>query len=78
MTDQEFNGYSINQINALIERKKEEDKRQEYLSALICSVLANINRGKGKSFNASDFMQKEEKKKQNISEMVNLLKAFTK
>ena len=68
----------MNQITALIERKKEDEKRQEYLSALICSVLANINRGKGKSFSPADFMQKEEKKKQNIDEMIVMLKVFTK
>ena len=48
-------------------------------SALICSVIANVNRGKGKSYTPFDFMPKEKEKKKvmNINEMVEILKQIT-
>lgn len=52
-----------------------------YNSALICSVIANVNRKKGKAFDPSDFMPKEKtkkKKKMSIAEMVEALKGITK
>lgn len=51
-----------------------------YNSALICSVIANVNRKKGKAFEPSDFMPKDKKKKKkkmSINEMVEALRGIT-
>lgn len=77
LTDEEYNGYSLQQINALTERHKEQKKENEYLSAMVCSVIANVNASKGKSYKPSDFMRKE-KKKQTIEEMLFIFQALAK
>lgn len=49
-------------------------------SALICSVIANVHRKKGKAFSPDDFMPKEKPKKQkamSINDMVEVLKLVT-
>lgn len=76
MTDEEFNRYSLAQIRALIERHEMNKKEQEYYHALICSVIANVNRQKGKSFKPKDFMRKENKK-QTIDEMIMVLQGVS-
>lgn len=78
LSDEEFYKYSIMQINELIERKQADIKEREYFSALICSVIANVNRGKGKSYKPTDFMRREEKKKQTTKDMLQVLKNFVK
>ena len=77
LSDDEYNSYSLHQINALTERHKEQKKESEYLSAMICSVIANVNSSKGKSYKPSDFMRKE-KKKQNVEEMLLIFQALAK
>ena len=55
-----------------------DDRRvAEYHSALICAVLANINRPKnGKRFKPTDFMSREKKKK-STEELLEALKYIT-
>ena len=77
LSDDEYNSYSLHQINALTERHKEQKKESEYLSAMICSVIANVNSSKGKSYKPSDFMRKE-KKKQTVEEMLLIFQALAK
>jgi hypothetical protein len=63
----------------LIERHKQKLSADNYNSALICSVIANVNRNKGKAFQPSDFMPKDQNKKKvmPIDEMLEVLKAIT-
>ena len=63
----------------LLERHKQKQSADMYNSALICSVIANVNRQKGKMFQPSDFMPKEtiKKKIMPIDEMLEVLKAIT-
>ena len=63
----------------MIERMKERRSAELYSSALICSVIANVNRGKGRPFSPADFMPKEERKKKvmSIDEMLESLKVIT-
>jgi hypothetical protein len=75
LTDQEFGSYSLKQIRALTERYNTERKEQEYLHALICSVIANTK--SKKSFKPKDFMRKEKQKAQTAEEMYQLLKVVT-
>ncbi len=76
LSDDEYNTYSLEQINALTDRHKEQKKETEYLSALLCSVIANVNKGKGKSYKPSDFMRKE-KKMQTTEQMLMILQALS-
>ena len=76
MSDDEFNRYTLSQIRALISRYENEKKEQEYFHALICSVIANVNSGKGKIFKPKDFMRKENKK-QTTEEMLMILQALS-
>ena len=77
LSDEEYNRYNLHQINALTERHKEQKKENEYLSAMICSIIANVNSSKGKSYKPSDFMRKE-KKKQTVDEMLLIFQALVK
>ena len=78
LSDEEFENYTLDKLNALSQRYKEKIQQEEYFHALICSVIANVNRGKGKSFKPSDFMRKEEKKQQSLENMINVLQKFVK
>jgi hypothetical protein len=51
-------------------------KREQYRFALVCSVIANANRSKGKAFKPEDFMPKERKKKQSWQEQLQFLQMF--
>ncbi len=63
----------MEEVNALTEAYEAKRKEQEYYSALICSVLANINKGKnGKTYKPDDFMRKV-KKRQTVQEMQSML-----
>ena len=55
----------MKELNALIERYKNAHDWLNYRVALICTVMANIWRGKGtKVFKPADFMPGAERKKQ--------------
>lgn len=62
----------------LCHRHREAKRAELFNSALICSVIANVHRGKGKPYKPDDFMPKEKKKeKMTINEMVEMLKVVT-
>lgn len=55
----------------LSDRHNERIKREQFYSAMICSVIANTNRGKGsRSFKPSDFMPAEKKIRQTWQEQL--------
>jgi hypothetical protein len=51
-------------------------KRENYRFALVCSVIANANRSKGRPFRVEDFMPKEKKKRQTWQQQLQFLQAF--
>lgn len=79
LNDEQFWRLTIKQFNKLVERHKQNKRAELFNSALICSVIANVNRGKGKPFQPSDFMPKEKKRQPKMSpeEMVEILRMIT-
>jgi hypothetical protein len=63
----------------LCHRHREQQRAELFNSALICSVIANVNRGKGKAFSPMDFMPKEKEKKKvmSMNDMIDILKQVT-
>jgi len=51
-------------------------KRENYRFALVCSVIANANRSKGRPFRVEDFMPKEKKKRQTWQQQLQFLQTF--
>jgi hypothetical protein len=51
-------------------------KREHYRFALVCSVIANAHRSKGKPFKPDDFMPRERRKKQTWQEQLQVLQQF--
>ena len=54
---------TLAQFDALARRYKDEQRRLDYRSAMICSILAEINRDRKRRprpFSPDDFMPKEE------------------
>ena len=80
LTNDEFWSITLAELNVLMERRAYDLERQDYHAALICSVLANINRDprKGKTYSPSDFMftRKESPKKQTPQDMLEIIKVF--
>ena len=65
LSDEEFWGLTLAQFNALAERYIAEQKSKDYRAALICSIIAEVNRNvkkRAKPFTAEDFMPKEHRK----------------
>ncbi len=79
LTEDQFWRLTLEEFNSLCHRHKEKQRAELFNSALICSVIANVNRGKGKAYTPLDFMPKEKKKPKpmSINEMVDLLKQVT-
>ena len=79
LTEDQFWRLTINEFNSLCDRHKEAKRTELFNSALICSVIANVHRRKGKAFSPSDFMPKEKKKqkKMSVDELVDVLKMVT-
>jgi len=72
---------TLAQFDALSQRYIEEQKKLDSRAALICAVLANINRNpkkKNKAFTVEDFMPKYEKGKrvQSAEEMLETVKLW--
>ena len=69
--EEEFWALTIKEFNALVERY---DNNQEWLNhraALICTLLANIWRGKNsKVYTLGDFMPKEKSRQQTAKQML--------
>jgi len=57
LSEHEFWHLTLAQLDALVKRHTDEQERQDYRAALICAVLANINRKKNsRTFQPRDFM----------------------
>ena len=72
---------TLAQFDALVRQHIEEQKKLDSRTALICTVLANINRNpkkKSKAFTVEDFMPKYEKAKETKSaeEMLETVKLW--
>ncbi len=80
LTSEQFWRLTLKEFNKLCDRHT-QDKRAELLnSALICSVIANVHRKKGKAYSPEDFMPKDKpkkKKEMSIDDMVEVLKQIT-
>jgi hypothetical protein len=79
LSDEEFWNLTPIQLNALLHRFLEAQKRLDGRTALICAVLANIYRDpkKHEPFTIEDFMPGEKKpKKQTPEEMLEKIKAW--
>ena len=70
--EEEFWELTLKEFNALIGRYKDTHDWLNYRTALICSVLANIWRGrKGRVFSPEDFMPGAERRAQTPKQMWN-------
>ena len=81
LSSNEFWHLTLAQFDALVRQHIEEQKKLDSRTALICTVLANINRNpkkKSKSFTVEDFMPKYEKAKETKSaeEMLETVKLW--
>ena len=79
LTEDEFWNLSIDEFNALLKRHNLKQEREDSRAAMICTVIANIFRGKGKPYKITDFMPSKPRQKRNQTpvEMVEMLKCFT-
>jgi hypothetical protein len=79
LTNEQFWRLTLKEFNSLCLRHREKQRAELFNSALICSVIANVNRKKGKTFSPMDFMPKEKKKPKQMSanELVEVLKQIT-
>jgi hypothetical protein len=78
LSEEDFWRLTLKEFNMLCHRHRERRRAELFNSALICSVIANVHRGKGKPYKPDDFMPKEKtNKKMTTEEMVEMLKAIT-
>jgi hypothetical protein len=77
ISEEEFWELSTDQFNALLKRHNLKQEREDSQIAMICAVIANIFRGKGKPYKIKDFMPGKPKRKQTPEEMVEILKGYT-
>jgi len=71
LSDEEFWHLTLAQFNALAKRYDEQQERQDYRAALICTVLAEINRDRKKRprpFKPEDFMPKRGRKQKPMTD----------
>ena len=83
LSDSEFWHLTLAQFDALLRRYIEEQKKLDGRAALICTVLANINRNpkkRSKAFTVEDFMPKYEKERKvkSAEEMLETVKLWDK
>ena len=81
LSDREFWHLTLAQLDALVRQYTEEQKKLDGRTALICTVLANINRNpkkKSKAFTVEDFMPKYEKERKvkSAEEMLETVKLW--
>lgn len=65
LSEEAFWGLTLAQFNALAEQHAEVERRKDYRAALICSVIAEVNRDRKrriKAYSPSDFMPQEKEK----------------
>ena len=80
LSDREFWNLTLAQFDALVRRYKDEQRRLDYRSAMICSILAEINRDRKrriKPFSPEDFMPKEEAEERDDPKMKRALERIS-
>lgn len=77
LTDAQFWRLSLREFFYLMKRHNAEQERRDLRAALICSVIANVNRDpkKGKSYQPKDFMPKK-RQQQTPEQMLQTVKAL--
>jgi len=73
--EKEFWGLTLAQFDALAERWLETEESADYRAALVCSVVANVNRDRrkrAKPFGPRDFMPDRRGRKNKQSDWRNL------
>ena len=85
LSEEEFWNMTPGQYDLLarwhLKREEAKEERLDYRAALICSVIANVNRDskkKSKPFQPQDFMPKKQvvKKRQTPEDMLEVVKAL--
>ena len=80
LSDREFWDLTLAQFDALARRYKDEQRRLDYRSAMVCSILAEINRDRKrriKPFSPEDFMPKEEAEERDDPKMERALRRIS-
>jgi len=78
LTESAFWSLTLRKLALLIKRHSLEQERQDYRSAMICTLLYNINRGKGKkALSPTDFMPRAKTEK-TAEQMFQTVKALNK
>ena len=78
LAEDEFWGLTLIELNALIERRGDSNDRQNYRTALLCSVIANTVRNrkkKARPFTPEDFLPKKRHGAQTAEQMLAQVKA---
>ena len=69
LTEEQFWRLSLNEFMLLVDRHKEQQRRDDWRAALICATLANVN--SKKKYQPKDFMPKEKSRgKKDSKDMV--------
>lgn len=79
LSEEEFHDMTFEQFHYLADRVKENERRLDRRAALICSVIANVNRNKkkrSKPYGVEDFMPRE-KKKQTWQQQLKFVEGLT-
>lgn len=79
LSEREFWGLTLAQLNSLAERFASEQEMLNYRGALICSVIAEVNRNKKKRsrpYTFKDFMPKKRRGKLTGEEMLERIVAM--
>jgi len=81
LTTEQFWGCTLKEFEKKIEAFKALEKKQDFRTAQICAIIANVNRDskkKRRPYQPKDFMPKEkEKRQQTWQEQYELMKRFT-
>lgn len=78
LSEKEFWGLTLAQFNSLAKLYASEQETLNYRVALVCSVIAEVNRDKkkrSKPYTPSDFMPKKKKMKLTGEQMMDQIKA---
>lgn len=81
MQEKDFWRLTLRQFSSLVSRHIIHQEREDYRAALVCSVLANVNRDEKKRrqpFTPEDFMpgKARPQKQQTTDDMLNTVKAL--
>jgi len=82
LSEAEYSDLTLAQFSALSEEHRRSQERQDFRAALICSVIANVNRDpkkRSKPYQPKDFMPgQKQTKKQSAQQMFETVKALNK